>query len=214
MITGKIPDRLKQIALAMLIFLTTIVPAGAQTSPQSRDTILLKESRSQEDLPVNEYLEQQLQPIRTNFKKINSTTSWTQVKEKILTETGEGGYALFYYQGKQLQKIVARQYGETFQQLDEYDLRNGQLSFVLERSYRYNRPIFYDSAAMKANEDSEAFDFGSSRIEENRCYFLQGRLAHLLNNQDCGAPFASDFLQEEEKRIKAAYKQLIRMAGK
>ncbi|PSK90697.1 hypothetical protein [Taibaiella chishuiensis] len=214
MITRTRKHRYAKTGLAILALFAAVTTSSAQAPLKNRDTLVLKESRSTDDIPVNEYLQEQLQATRQNFKKINSTTRWTRVKERSLTETTEGGYALFYYQGQLLQKIVARQYGEMFQQLDEYYLLNGQLSFVLERTYRYNRPIYYDSAAMKANQDTEAFDFDSSKIEENRCYFLHGRLAHLLNNQDCGAPFAADFLQEEEKRIKAAYSDLLRLGKK
>lgn len=206
-------SRLITIALAFLLPLLLHAP---MLRAQSRDTVprqpLLKETPAgQDDLPVNEYLEEQLRPIRINFKRINSTTRWTRTMRKTISETGEGGYATFYYQGKQLEKIVSRQFGETFQQLNEYYLLNGQLSFMLERSYHYNRPIYYDSTTMKAHNDTEAFDIDQSEIEENRCYFGQGKLLHLVSNQDCGAPWASDFLKEEEQRILAGYRQLLHL---
>ncbi|WP_118975197.1 hypothetical protein [Taibaiella koreensis] len=169
---------------------------------------LLPETANQEDLPANEYLQQKLQPIRDNFKRINSTTRWSRIKKIDLPQTGEGGIATFYYQKGKLEKIVSRQFGETFQQLNEYYLLNGQLSFVLERYYRYNRPIYYDSTAMKAANDTEAFAIDSSEIEEDRSYFERGTLLHLVNNQDCGAPFAADYLKEEQQRILADYKRL------
>lgn len=202
----------------IVLWLAALLPAlvhpsslKAQTRISQARQLIKETPAGQDDLPANEYLQEQLRPIRANFKRINSTTRWTKTVRKTLSETGEGGYATFYYLGKQLEKIVSRQFGETFQQLNEYYLLKGQLSFVLERSYQYNRPIYYDSTAMKAQNDTEVFDIDQSEIEENRSYFSQDKLLHLVNNQDCGAPWASDFLKEEEQRILAGYRKLIQL---
>jgi hypothetical protein len=175
-----------------------------------RDTVELKETFDQEDLPVNDYLTEKLQPIRDNFKRINSIASWTANKTKDIWETPEGGIAKFYYLNKQLEKITTRHFGETFQLLTEYYILNGQLSFVFEKSYKYNRPMYYDSTAMKENNDIEAFDFEKSEIMEDRSYFENGKLLHQLNSEDCGSPFADDYLREEQKRIKADFEKLIK----
>lgn len=175
------------------------------------NTIQLGETFNEEDVPVNEYLTERLKPIRTNFKRINSISNWTYIDTKELSETIEGGEAKYYYQNEQLEKIVTRQFGETFQQLTEYYLMNGQLSFVFEKSYKYNRPIYYDSTAMKENNDTEAFDFVKSEIVEHRSYFDNGKLLHQVNNQDCGSPFTDDYLLEQEKRIKVDFEKLIKL---
>ena len=175
------------------------------------DTIQLRETFNEEDLLVNEYLTERLKPIRANFKRINSITNWTNIDTKELWETTEGGEAKYYYQNGQLEKIVTRHFGETFQQLTEYYLMDGQLSFVFEKSYKYNRPMYYDTTAMKENNDTEAFDFEKSEIVEDRSYFENGKLLHQLNNQDCGSPFADDYLLEEQKRIKTDFEKLIKL---
>ncbi|MBN3583477.1 hypothetical protein JYB64_13845 [Algoriphagus aestuarii] len=189
---------------------TSIIPPVAIDSLQ-RDTVELKETFNQEDLPVNEYLTERLKPIRANFKRINSFTHWTKIDTKELWETTEGGEAKYYYQNGQLEKIVTRHFGETFQLLTEYYLMNGQLSFVFEKSYKYNRPMYYDTTAMKENNDTEAFDFEKSEIVEDRSYFENGKLLHQLNNQDCGSPFGDDYLLEEQKRIKTDFEKLIKL---
>jgi hypothetical protein len=178
------------------------------------NTIQLRETFNEEDLPVNEYLTERLKPIRANYKRINSITNWTNIDTKELWETTEGGEAKYYYQKRQLEKITTRHFGETFQQLTEYYLMNGQLSFVFEKSYKYNRPMYYDTAAMKENNDTEAFDFEKSEIVEDRSYFENGKLLHQLNNQDCGSPFADDYLLEEQKRIKTGFEKLIELGRK
>lgn len=175
------------------------------------DTIQLRETFNEEDLPVNEYLTERLKPIRANFIRINSITNWTSIDTKELGETTEGGEARYYYQNRQLEKIVTRHFGETFQQLTEYYLMDGQLSFVFEKSYKYNRPMYYDTKAMKENNDTEAFDFDKSEIIEDRSYFDKGKLLHQINNQDGGSPFADDYLVEEQKRIKTDFEKLIKL---
>jgi len=193
----------------LLLLLCSIVLQAQTAQPAAGRSKLLPETVGEEDMPANEYLAAQLKPIRANFKRINSTTHWDRKKEVTLTETGEGGYAIYYYRNGKLEKIISRQFGETFQQLNEYYLLKGKLSFVLERSYHYNRPIYYDSTAMKAGNDNQAFIIDQSEIEENRSYFDRGKLLHLVNNQDCGAPFASDYLKEEQQRIQADYRRLL-----
>jgi hypothetical protein len=175
------------------------------------DTIELKETFNQENIPVNDYLTERLKPIRANFARINLITDWTSINKKDLRETTEGGEGVYYYLNKRLEKIVIREYGEMFQQLTEYYLIDNHLSFVFEKSYKYNRPIYYDTKMMKENNDTEAFDFEKSEIIEDRSYFENGKLIHQLNNQDCGSQFADDYLLEEQQRILANFEQLMKL---
>lgn len=189
---------------------TNAVLIPVPTDSPHRDSFQLKESFNEEDAPVNEHLSDRLKPIRENFKRINSITNWTSI-DTLELSTGEGGEARYYYQNGLLEKIITRQFGETFQQLTEYYLLKGALSFVFERSYRYNRPIYYDSAAMKAQNDTETFDPRKSGIVEDRSYFENGRLFYQVNNEDCGSPFSQEYLQEEEKRIKADLESIMEL---
>lgn len=174
-----------------------------------QNTIQISETFNKEDLPPNEYLTDRLKPIRENFKRINSITNWTSIDKKELWETAEGGEAKYYYQNGQLEKIVTRQFNETSQQLTEYYLIKGELSFVLEKSYKYNRPMYYDMAAMKDNNDTEVFDFDKYEITEDKSYFEKGSLLHQINNQDCGSPFAAEYLLREQERILTDFERLI-----
>lgn len=178
------------------------------------DTVELKETFNEEDIPENEYLTDRLKLIRANFKRINSITNWTSIDTEELSESTEGGKAKFYYKNRQLEKIVTCNYGEIGQLLTEYYLLDEQLSFVFEKSYNYNRPFYYESTAMKENNDTEAFDFDKSEIIEDRSYFENGKLLHQINNQDCGSPFADGYLLEEQKRIKTNFDKLVKQKKK
>lgn len=188
------------------------LPKMAAFSVIQQDTTRIKESCNEEDIQANEYLKDRLKPIQANFKRINSITQWTAIKKKIIEgESAEGGEAAYYYKGNRLEKIMARHYGEMGQLLIEYYLMNGKLSFVFEKDYKYNRPLFYDVKAMKENNDTEAFDFEKSEIIETRNYFEKGNLIHIVNSQDCGAPFSGDYMREEDKSIKEAFIRLLKL---
>ncbi|MBO9565676.1 MAG: hypothetical protein J7621_23070, partial [Niastella sp.] len=184
---------------------------SAKPATPAYDTAILQASFQQADTAYNDYLAAQLAPIRANFKRINSISKWTSTSTKALEETTEGGEATFYYVNGVLEKIATRHFGETFQQLTEYYLLNGQLSFVFEKALKYNRPIYYDSAAMKEGNDDEVFDIKKSQVEETRSYFNEGKLLHQVNNQDCGSPFSSEYLAGEQKRFIATFEQLKTM---
>ena len=179
---------------------------------RKKDTARIKASFNEEDIEANEYLKKRLKPIQANFKRINSITKWTVVKKKdIEGESAEGGEATYYFKNNRLEKVMARHYGETGQVLTEYYLMNGKLSFVFEKDYKYNRPLFYDVKAMKENNDTEAFDFEKSEIIETRNYFENGSLLHIVNSQDCGAPFSGDYMREQDKSLKDDFKRLLKL---
>jgi hypothetical protein len=61
---------------------------------------------------------------------------------------------------------------------------------------------------MQENNDTETFDIDKSEIIEDRSYFENGDLIRQINNQDCGSPFAEDYLKEEQVRLKTEFEKL------
>jgi hypothetical protein len=177
---------------------------------ETADSIILQETFKEEDVIVNEYLTSELRLIRVNFKRINSIAKWSKIDKIDIWESTEGGQATYYYSENKLEKIVVRHFGETFQHLAEYYLLYGELSFVFDKSFKYNRPIYWDSIAMKENNDNQVWDFEQSEIIEERTYFKNGKVIHQLNNQDCGSPFAEDYLKEEQDRLITEFNKLIK----
>lgn len=176
------------------------------------DTVDLKETFGAGDTAITGHLSDRLQPIRENFKRINSITKWTSITTKELAESTEGGEAAFYSSNGTLEKIETKELGETYQQVTEYYLLNGSLSFVYRKLYKYNRPIYYDSAAMKENKDDQAFDIKKSEIIEGRSYFEEGKLIHQLNSRNDHSPPTDAYLPGEQKRMLADYGKLKAMA--
>lgn len=158
---------------------------------------------------MNEYLTDRLKPIRKNFKRINSITYWTSIDTVKIEKTTEVGETKFYQQNGQLEKILTQHFGETSQQLTEYYLLNGQLSFVFEKSYPYNHRISLDTTEMKENNNNEIFDLEMHDIQEDKSYFENGKLIHRIESGDCGAPFAKEYILQEHQRIRSEYIKLI-----
>lgn len=169
--------------------------------------------------PGESSLPDSLKIIRDNFQRINAIPTWTKVRVEDLAGSTEGGEAKFYYQGKTLEKVMARYFGETFQLLTEYYLLDGQLSFVYEKEYRYNRPIYYDSAAMEESGDTEVFDIDKSFIHSTRSYFDKGKIVkQLTGNQKAGKnvddPASVKESAKGQKIIMEAFLQLVELVSK
>ena len=76
------------------------------------------------------------------------------------------------------------------EQLVEYYILDNQLSLVVEKE----RALPFQ----KANE-----------IVESRSYFKKGEIVRQLNNQDCGSPFATEYLEAEQNRIEEDWNYLL-----
>ncbi len=178
-----------------------------------KDTLKMKTVVNGEVPKSNEYLKERLKPIQSGYKRINSIRQWTAItKKNIEGESAEGGEAAFYYKNKRLEKVIARHYGEMGRKLIEYYLLNGRLSFVFEKEYTYNRPLFYDLKAMKENSDTEAFDLNKSDIMEIRSYFEKGNLIYTVNNKDTEASFGNDHTQKKEQKISEDFQRLLKLS--
>ncbi|HRD57429.1 MAG TPA: hypothetical protein PK504_05240 [Ferruginibacter sp.] len=156
---------------------------------------------------LNDTIAELLKTIKENFKRINSVKEWTKIDSLDLNQSTEGGLIRIYYLHNRPQKFFVHEFGETYQLQTEYYLLNNELSFVYEKTLRYNRPIYYDSAAMKEGNDSEAFDINRSHVKELRSYFLQNKLIKQLKTGYEEKPGKHE-LDEEEKRLLDDFKKI------
>ncbi len=180
---------------------------------KEKDSFLIKESFNQVDKPTNEYLIERLKPIRENFKRINSIqmNDWSSVVTQYLEGTNEGGEVTYYHWNNELDKIVTKEYGETFQVLTEYYLMNGKLSFVYQKVLKYNRSIWKQKPEQ---DDKEVFDIAKSEIEETRSYFENGKLINQISSEDCGSPFSEEYLQEQQKEFIYNFNRVLKQVNK
>ena len=181
----------KQYAYNGVLFTRTVTAVKLVSSAPLPQKYVLNETFNEMDVPGNEYLVKELKPIRDNFKRINSISEWDSIYSKTIATAEK---LKFYYKEKRLEKFTERSNQGIEQILIEYYFLKGQLSFVVEKSF--------DKTLLDAA--------GKPEIIETKTYFEKGKLLHMASTQDCGAPFDSDFLLNEEKRIKKHVEQLLK----
>jgi len=179
----------KQYAYTGVLFTRNVNAAKLISAGEASSTYNLKETYNEEDISVKEYLIKELNPIRENFRRINSISDWDTVLKRVVPPAEK---LRFYFTGKKLEKVISRNGDGINQELTEYYLLRGELSFVYEK--------YFDK------EDN----FEKPEIVETKYYFGKGKLLHMANSHDCGAPFADDYLLNEEKRIKKHFEQLLK----
>jgi hypothetical protein len=160
---------------------------------------------------TDENWKKRLLPIEDNVNRINGIKKWTNFFSKELDVSTEGGDASFFQNEGNTEKIVVNVFGETFQEHNEYYLLNNQLSFVFEKRYVYNRPMYYDSTAMKENNDSVTFDFDKSTVVRNRYYFEKGKIVYASMADKIDTVSSGKSLTEESSRILELYGTLQKL---
>jgi hypothetical protein len=106
----------------------------------------------------------------------DSIDSYDTTMVKFWDESSEGGQMIAFFDKDDLKLMEVRLYGETGKRKIEYYFDNGQLFFVLNTDYRYNRPFYWDEEKAKENNDTEYFDPNKTVINENRYYFENKRI--------------------------------------
>jgi hypothetical protein len=139
-----------------------------------------------------------IKPIRTNFNRINAKKYWKKV-DKVDLLDGDSK-SLFYYSKNGLEKLVHNNFGESGKLITEYYLLNGKLSFVSGREFRYNC-----HPAMKE------FDEKKTNVEQTKYYFENGKIFDVTSDQDCGSPFAGDFVAAENKRLNEDFNRIVKL---
>ncbi|MGL5235913.1 MAG: hypothetical protein ACRC8Z_14395 [Empedobacter falsenii] len=149
-----------------------------------------KDSKSSEVI-ISKDFENKLDPIKSNFNRINSIKIWSKIKEVETDDSTEGGIINYYFLNDKLEKIIVRKFGESGQYLAEYYLLNDKLSFVFEQNTNYNAPLYW-----------KEFDDKKSIIEESRYYFEDRKLIHFIGKSKNYKTESKDTLDEFDEIIK------------
>lgn len=154
--------------------------------------------------------------IRENFTKINNAEdNYRTIEKEILGKSAEGGNAVYYIddEGYGLAKIVATYFGETGKSIVEYYYHEGELFFVFNQKYKYNRPIIYDEEMAAEFGDDEVFDISKSTITEDRYYFDKDELIRWLDNDKEEVASTSDEFAEKNTELIENSHSLINRLG-
>jgi hypothetical protein len=146
--------------------------------------------------------------IKASCSLINKIKKWSKIQSRELETTNELGEANYYFFDDALKRINTKEYGESFQVLSEYYIKNDSLIFVFEKHLKYNRPIYVTRESVKDQDDKEYFDIQKSIVTENRTYFItQNTIC-----QKCDSNFAEGNLNKtnERLRLQEKYNDLLK----
>lgn len=174
-----------------LILLSLLTVAGCTDNRRETPTQNIRiELVPEPDKHLREEYER-LAPIRENVDRIRQIEAWTSIVRRDLGEPAEGATAIYYFLNDSLLKIVVTQPGETSRVLQEFYTKDRELSFVLERT--------------------AIGDTGHSETMEDQHFFEEGVLVRQIGNQDCGAPFTTEYLKMEQDRLKSEFGKLLHL---
>ncbi len=190
-------------------------PLVSQASAKM-DTIYKKDSISLQSLMATDSSVKEkdsVQLIKENFLKINAIKKWDSVVSKNLWLSLEGGYVNFYYKDGDFKKALVRYYGEMYQQITEYYFLENKLSFIYDKYYHYNVPMYLDSASAAKDGYDLFFNIDSSRIEETRSYLEKGKLFKIISNKENPQALTDDYRKSEQAKIDKNLSQLLKWAA-
>lgn len=167
-----------KILLAALC-LASVVASAAANSPSATESSLLDRPQTS----AGEAETVAVQSIRRQYAAINKRAGrYKKVRKELSGFSLEGGELVAYLDGPAVVKIVANHYGEGGRTREEYYYSNGKLIFVLQKEFRYNRPLSGKVV----------------RTRENRLYFENDRLIRWLGED--GKAVASGSTEYQEKQ--------------
>ena len=139
-------------------------------------------------LAVNGQTDKRVTDIRARVAEINrSAAKYTKTKKDVTGISTEGAEATLFHHGKELKKVVAKIYGETFNATSEFYFSGGDLIFAYDRINHYDTQIGLKKPVKVV------------RVEEIRAYFDGGKMFRLMNGTKTIAPGTEDFTGHEKE---------------
>lgn len=127
---------------------------------------------------------QQHAEVMVYVAELAGRAEWDQIDTVDIYESTEGGQILRYWLGGTVGRLAVTHLGETGQSTTEYFSRDGELCYVQRETLGYNRPIYWDSTAMRENGDDQVFDIDRASRKFFRIWIVDGCIAerHELSN--------------------------------
>lgn len=139
--------------------------------------------------------EKEIVKIRAEVAAINNGAAKYAKSTKSVEDVSlEGTEATYYHSGKNLKKITAKMYGETYNATSEFYYWNGELIFAFVKRNRYDTQIGMDTPPKVVSS------------EEQRFYFAGGELIRLL--------VGKKELKSDDERYSELKDEIISISGK
>lgn len=118
-------------------------------------------------------IEGKIAQIRKDFVSTNAMKNYVIKDVEDSEQSTDGGIVKYFSQNGIVKKIVVEHFGESWNSLTEYYIKNGKVYFIFDKTEKYNVPYYVDSKWYKENElkNGEVFDKRKSKFSEQRYYF-------------------------------------------
>ena len=118
-------------------------------------------------------IEGKIYQIRKEFASTNAVKNYVIKEVEDSEQSTDGGVVKYFSQNGIVKKIVVEHFGESWNSLIEYYVKNGKVYFIFDKSEKYNVPYYVDSKWYKENKlkNGEVFDKRKSKFSEQRYYF-------------------------------------------
>lgn len=160
-----------------------------------------EEGSINKDLVIeSEKLDEVIKQIDDNFIEIYTCKNCEIVEKALVEKSTEGGNVAIYLREGELQKIVKKVYGEMGKKIYGFYYKKGELFLVSLKSYKYNRPIYWDKEKVAEENlvNDEAFDINKSEILEDRFYFANDKLILWVDNDGNEIKDGKEFIEKDE----------------
>lgn len=90
-------------------------------------------------------IEGKITQIRKDFASTNAVKNYVIKEVEDSEQSTDGGVVKYYFQNGVVKKIVAEHFGESWNSLTEYYVKNGKVYFIFDKTEKYNVPYYVDS---------------------------------------------------------------------
>ena len=118
-------------------------------------------------------IEGKITQIRKDFTNTNAVKNYVIKEVEDSEQSTDGGVVKYYFQNGVVKKIVVEHFGESWNSLTEYYVKNGKVYFIFDKTEKYNVPYYVNADWYKRDnmKVGEVFDSRKSKISEKRYYF-------------------------------------------
>lgn len=136
--------------------------------------------------------------IKNTREKINTKLkdySMRKVDDLVVEGTG---VVTGYFRDEEVKKVLTERYGTESRMFTEYYFDDGELIYVLQQEYVYNKPNTYTEEVAKFQGDSVWYDDTKTKLEINKYYLSDNKLIKWTGPSDNDVPVnIADFTRKE-----------------
>lgn len=154
-----------------------------------------------EMMPSDKYMNYLYENAHRTYLEVYKNNKWDNQKVKNYNEKNDKIKVTYYYSKNKLGKIVKEVTGKKGQELEIYYLKGKEPFFAIFKYLPYNeiREENIEQIIKNQQEPVHTLDY----------YFVDNKLFHIFDSEDCGAPLKEEYLKEAEKGFRKEFNLLV-----